>query len=132
MSPLDIVAPYQAEHELRVSQSPRDRSHAGEGPRGTYHEISEWWSLEEQPADYYRAAAARARRLQAEATTPRLKQYLRELIVECERLAGKVASASQKNRVDQPGLRSAEAQAGVRSSVKVLLQHPLRPECRRF
>jgi hypothetical protein len=58
---------------------------------------SEWWSLEQQPVAYYRAAAARARRLQAEATTPRLKQYLGEVIARCERLAGEVESASKKH-----------------------------------
>jgi hypothetical protein len=56
---------------------------------------SEWWSLEQQPAAYYREAAARARRLQAEATTPRLKQYLGEVIAQCERLAEEVERASE-------------------------------------
>src|SRR5271169_3903065 len=36
------------------------------------------------------AAAARARKLHAEATTPRLKRYLQELIAKCEGLARKV------------------------------------------
>ena len=58
---------------------------------------SEWWSLEQQPAAYYLAAAARARRLQAEATTPWLKQYLGEVIERSERLAGEVESASEKD-----------------------------------
>jgi hypothetical protein len=35
--------------------------------------------------------------LQAEATTPRLKQYLEEVIARCERLAGEVESASEKD-----------------------------------
>jgi hypothetical protein len=48
----------------------------------------------ELSAAQYHAAAARARRLQGEATTPRLKEYLRELIARCERLAGEAASAS--------------------------------------
>jgi hypothetical protein len=38
-----------------------------------------------------------ARRLQAEATTPRLKQYLRELIARCEGLAEKVTNAPEKH-----------------------------------
>src|SRR5258705_6482496 len=42
-------------------------------------------------------SAARAPRLQAEATTPRLKKYLGEVIARCEQLAGKVASASEKD-----------------------------------
>ena len=58
---------------------------------------SEWWSLEQQPVAYYRAAVARARMLQAEATTPRLKQYLGEVIAQCERLAGEVDHASEKD-----------------------------------
>jgi hypothetical protein len=57
---------------------------------GHFDEISDCWSSEEQPALYYRTAAARARRLQADATTPRVKQYLDKMIVHCERLAGKV------------------------------------------
>ena len=55
---------------------------------GHFDEISDCWSSEEQPALYYRTAAARARRLQADATTPRVKQYLDKMIVHCERLAG--------------------------------------------
>jgi hypothetical protein len=58
---------------------------------------TEWWSLEQQPVAYYRSAAARAQRLQAEATTPRLKKYLGEVIARCERLAGEVESASGKD-----------------------------------
>jgi len=52
-------------------------------------ELSDCWSLE-QPATYYRLAAARARRLQANATTPRVKQYFDNMIAHCEGLAGKV------------------------------------------
>jgi hypothetical protein len=58
---------------------------------------TEWWSLEQQPVAYYRAAAARARMLQAESTTPRLKNYLGEVIARCERLAGEVERASEKD-----------------------------------
>ena len=36
------------------------------------------------------AAAVRARRLQADATTPRVRQYFDKMIAHCERLAGKV------------------------------------------
>jgi hypothetical protein len=53
-------------------------------------ELSDCWSLEQQPAPYYRIAAAEARRLQADATTPRVKQYLNNMIAHCEALAGKV------------------------------------------
>ena len=44
-------------------------------------------AAEQQPAGYYRAASARARRLQDEATTPKIKEYLRELIERYDRLA---------------------------------------------
>ena len=60
------------------------------------NKISDPGSSEEVSVEYYRTAAARARRLQADATTPRLKQYLRELIARCERLEGEIVSASEK------------------------------------
>src|SRR5271169_7008420 len=53
-------------------------------------ELSDCWSSEQQPATYYRIAAARARRLYADATTPRVRQYLDRMIAHCERSAGKV------------------------------------------
>jgi hypothetical protein len=53
-------------------------------------ELSDCWSSEQQPATYYRTAAAQARRLQADVTTPSVKQYLDKMIAHCERLAGKV------------------------------------------
>jgi hypothetical protein len=40
------------------------------------------------------SAAARARKLCAEATTPRLKQYLWEMIAKCEGLARKLQAES--------------------------------------
>ena len=55
---------------------------------GHFEQISDCWSSEEQPATYYRTAAARARRLQADATTPRVKQYLDKMIAHCERIGG--------------------------------------------
>jgi len=57
---------------------------------GHFEQISDCWSSEQQPAIYYRTTAARARRLQADATTPRVKQYLDQMIAHCERLACKV------------------------------------------
>jgi hypothetical protein len=54
---------------------------------GHFEQISDCWLLEEQPATYYRSAAARARMLQADATTPSVKQYLDKMIAHCERLA---------------------------------------------
>src|SRR5260370_7395704 len=55
---------------------------------GQFEQISDCWSSEQQPAAYYSATAARARRLQAYATTPRVKQYLHTMIPHCEGLAG--------------------------------------------
>jgi hypothetical protein len=57
---------------------------------GHFEQISDCWSLDGQPATYYRTAAARARILQADATTPGVRQYLDKMIAHCERLAGNV------------------------------------------
>jgi hypothetical protein len=57
---------------------------------GHFEQSSDCWLLEEQPATYYRSAAARARMLQADATTPRVRQYLDKMIAHCERLEGGV------------------------------------------
>ena len=65
-------------------------------------EISDGWSSKEQPAAYYRTTAARARRLQADVTTPRVKQYLDKMIVHCERLAGSVEQPASRP-LDRPG-----------------------------
>src|SRR6266446_338861 len=69
---------------------------------GHFEEISDCWSPDEQPAAYYRTAAARARRLQADVTTPRVKQYLDQMIVHCERLAGNVERPASRP-LDRPG-----------------------------
>lgn len=55
------------------------------------------WVQKQEPAEYYRAAAARARSLEQEATTPRVKQHLRELIDRYDRLAGEVEKAADKD-----------------------------------
>jgi hypothetical protein len=72
---------------------------------GHFEQLSDCWSSEQQPATYYRTAAAQARRLQADATTPRVKQYLDKMIAHCERLAGKV----------EPGLSPARSATIARS-----------------
>jgi hypothetical protein len=54
---------------------------------GDFTEISD------EAAAHYQAEAVRARRLQGVTTTPRLKEYLQELIAECERLAAEAARA---------------------------------------
>jgi hypothetical protein len=69
---------------------------------GHIEEIADCWSAEGQPTAYYRTTAARARRLQADATTPRVKQYLDKMIVRCERLAGKVEQPASRP-LNRPG-----------------------------
>ena len=48
------------------------RRNLGAEPVFLGNDTSEWWSLEQRSAVYHRAAAAKARRFRAEATTPRL------------------------------------------------------------
>ena len=42
------------------------------------------------PADYYRRHAARVRKLASETTTPAIREHLREVALEYERLAERV------------------------------------------
>jgi hypothetical protein len=51
--------------------------------------------LEQKPATYHRAEAARARKLLAEATTPRLKEHLEAEVARHEQLAAEVERASE-------------------------------------
>src|SRR5262252_8310621 len=75
-----------------LSLGPVTRMHGDlEMNAGHFEQISDCWSSEEQPATYYRTAAARARILQADATTPGVRQYLDKMIAHCERLAGNAA-----------------------------------------
>ena len=63
--------------------------------KGEYiNESLNWAGSEEVSAAYYHAAVARARRLHAEATTPRLKHCLRQLITKLEGLARDVQTES--------------------------------------
>jgi hypothetical protein len=82
---------------------------------GHFEQISDCWSPEAQPVTYYRATAARARKLQADATTPRVKQYLDKMIAHCERLAGKVEPGVSPARSATIG-RSKGFMIGPRSS----------------
>jgi hypothetical protein len=69
---------------------------------GHMDESSQPTGVEELSAAHYHAAAARARKLHAEATTPRLKQYLRELITKLEVLAREVQiEAGRVNKLNQ-------------------------------
>jgi hypothetical protein len=51
--------------------------------------------LKQQPASYYHAAAARARRFLAEATTRGLKEHLGEEVARYEQLAEEIERASE-------------------------------------
>src|SRR5258708_6336086 len=82
---------------------------------GHFEQISDCWSPEEQPATYYLTTAARARRLQADATTPRVKQYLDKMIAHCEQLAGKSRAGHPPSRSATIG-RSGGFMIGPRSS----------------
>src|SRR5437879_1795930 len=66
---------------------------------------SERWSMERRSAAYHRAAAARARRLRAEATTPWLKEHLENAIAQHEQIAAEIERASE------PGADAASARA---------------------
>ena len=65
-------------------------------PAGTATHSEMEWVRTEQPAEYYRTAAARARSLEQDATTPLVKRHLREQIDGYDRLAGEVERASEK------------------------------------
>lgn len=56
------------------------------------------------PAEYYRRHAARVRQLASDATTPAVKEHLREVALEYERLAERVLMA--------PGARPASPGQG--------------------
>jgi hypothetical protein len=82
---------------------------------GHCEQLSDCWSSEQQPATYYRTTAARARKLQADAITPRVKQYFDKMIAHCEQLAGKVEPAVSASRLGTIG-RSKSFMIGPRSS----------------
>jgi len=63
---------------------------------GHFEQISDCWASVQQPPAYYRTAAARARRLQADVTTPRVKLYLDKMIAHCEQLAGEGEPGSDR------------------------------------
>ena len=61
--------------------------------------------MEQRSAAYHRAAAARARRLRAEATTLWLKEHLENEIAQHEQIAAEIERASE------PGADAASARA---------------------
>jgi hypothetical protein len=81
---------------------------------GHFEQFSDCWSSEQQPATYYRTAAAAARRLQADATTLRVKQYLDKMIAHCERLSGQSRTGPVACSIgDHPGIQRLYHWAGV-------------------
>jgi len=54
------------------------------------------------PAEYYRRHAARVRQLASEATTAAVKEHLREIALEYERLAERVDGATPPTEVYPP------------------------------
>jgi hypothetical protein len=81
------------------SATGRPPGESGSGSPGTGVE----WEQKQEPAEYYRAAAARARALERDATTPRVKQHLRELISRYDRLAGEVERTAEGEAARNPG-----------------------------
>ena len=73
---------------------------------------SRWQSMEHRSAEYHRAAAARARRLLAEATTPWVKQQLAEAIERHDHIAAEIERASKPD----PNAVSLHSEAGVLSN----------------
>ena len=57
---------------------------------GHCEQIADCWMAEQQTVIDYRTIAVRARKLQADATTPKVRQYLDTIIAHCERSAGGV------------------------------------------
>jgi hypothetical protein len=76
-----------------------ERSGPGQSPAEPHPTVpagnSVEWEQKQEPAEYYRAAAARARALEQDATTPRVKQHLRDLISRYDRLAGEVERTAE-------------------------------------
>jgi len=54
--------------------------------------------MEQRSAAYHRAAAARARKLREEATTPWLKEHLENTITQHEQIAAEIERASEPDR----------------------------------
>src|SRR5882762_8369259 len=92
---------------------------------GHFEEVLDCWSSEEQPIAYYRTTAARARRLQADVTTPRVKQYLDEMIVHCERLAGNVEQPASRP-LDRPGCLD-QPRGKIRPSARAISDYRVDP-----
>jgi hypothetical protein len=84
----------------------------GAEPVFLVNDISEWWSLEQRSAVYHRTAAAKARRLRAEATTRWLKEQLEVAIAQHEQIAAEIERASEPDR----DAASAEDQTATLSS----------------
>lgn len=95
----------------RSTPATRGRSQSGNQPH--FEENPEWSLSERHSSGHYRAVAARARRLQTEVTTPRLKQYLADMIARSEQLAGEMDDI-QKPNAPVMGLGNGRARPGRR------------------
>jgi hypothetical protein len=60
--------------------------------------------MEQKPAAYYGAAAERARRLRADATTRRLKEHLAAEIARYESIAEEIQRASERGAEEEAAL----------------------------
>lgn len=87
----------EGEFPPRGKSSPAIRERDQPGNQSHFEENPEWSLSERHSSGHYRAVAARARRLQTEVTTPRLKQYLADTIARSEQLAGEVDDIQKPN-----------------------------------
>ena len=88
--------------------------------------------LKQRLAAYYRAAAARGRRLLAEATTPWLKEHLGAEIARHEQIAEEIERASEPgvgavSTQDEPPQFQAEPQADNPGSAEITFWRPATP-----
>jgi hypothetical protein len=103
----------EGEFPPRGRSSPAIREQDQRGNQPHFEEHPEWSLSERHSSGHYRAVAARARRLQTEVTTPRLKQYLADTIARSEQLAGEVDDIPKPN-APAIGLGSARMRLGRR------------------
>src|ERR1700757_2595430 len=99
---------------------------------GHFEQLSDCWSSEQQPATYYRTTAARARRLQADATTSRVKQYLDKMIAHCEGFAGKAEPAEAASRLGPNGRPNSFILGRVRNRWAGFIDYRKLSVCRKF
>src|SRR5438034_11307437 len=96
----------------RTRRSPEAGERNGERPPGVSdcENAKGAVSMEQRSAAYHRAAAARARRLRADATTRWLKEQLEDAIARHEQIAAEIERASEPD-ADAPSAQSAQKEA---------------------